>query len=191
MLIFFICCYTVLRFIISMLSCSVMSQFLVTLWTAASQTPLSMGILQTRILKWVAMPPSRRSSQPRGQSQVSHIAGGFFTIWATREAHLSSGCLTVGVLVLYYCRKKIASNLVTWKDTVLKFWRSEFLKLRCCRAVFLLKAIAENLLPFSASKGPFLLFFFFVCLFVFVFPLWLCHAACRISAPLMPPAMES
>ena len=51
MLIFFICCYTVLIFIISMLSCSVMSQFLVTPWTAAHQTPLSMGILQARILK--------------------------------------------------------------------------------------------------------------------------------------------
>ena len=106
MLIFFICCYTVLIFIISMLSCSVMSQFLVTPWTAAHQTPLSMGILQARILKWVAMPPSRGSSQPRNQSQVSHITGGFFTIWATREAHLSSGCLIVSVLVLYYCHKK-------------------------------------------------------------------------------------
>ena len=30
---------------------------------------------------------SRGSSQPRDQTQVSHIAGGFFTSWATREAH--------------------------------------------------------------------------------------------------------
>ena len=37
------------------------------------------GILQARILKWVAVPFSRVSSQPRGQSQVSRIAGGFFT----------------------------------------------------------------------------------------------------------------
>ena len=37
------------------------------------------GILQARILEWVAFPFFRDSSQPRDQSQVSHIAGGFFT----------------------------------------------------------------------------------------------------------------
>ena len=47
--------------------------------------PLSMGILQTRILEWVAH-SSRGSSKPRDQTQVSLIAGGFFTLWATREA---------------------------------------------------------------------------------------------------------
>ena len=36
-------------------------------------------ILQARILEWVAVPSSRGSSQPRDQTQVSHIAGGFFT----------------------------------------------------------------------------------------------------------------
>ena len=43
------------------------------------------GILQARILEWVAIPFSRGSSQPRNRTQVSHIAGGFFTSWATRE----------------------------------------------------------------------------------------------------------
>ena len=38
------------------------------------------GILQARILEWVAMPSSMGSSQPRGQTQVSLIAGRFFTI---------------------------------------------------------------------------------------------------------------
>ena len=41
------------------------------------------GILQARILEWVAFPFSRGSSQPRAQTQVSRIAGGFFTSWAT------------------------------------------------------------------------------------------------------------
>ena len=36
-------------------------------------------ILQARILEWVAFPFSRGSSQPRDQTQVSHIVGGFFT----------------------------------------------------------------------------------------------------------------
>ena len=38
-------------------------------------------ILQARVLAF-----SKGSSQPRGWTQVSHIAGGFFTSWATREA---------------------------------------------------------------------------------------------------------
>ena len=44
------------------------------------------GIIQARILECVAFPFSRGSSQPRDQTQVSHIAGGFYTSWATREA---------------------------------------------------------------------------------------------------------
>ena len=45
-----------------------------------------MEILQIRILEWVAMPSFRGSSQTKDQTQVSHIAGRFFTIWATKEA---------------------------------------------------------------------------------------------------------
>ena len=44
------------------------------------------GILQARILGWIAFPFSKGSSQPRDQTQVSCIAGGFFTRWATKEA---------------------------------------------------------------------------------------------------------
>ena len=50
------------------------------------QTPLSMVILQARILECVAISFSRASSQPRDRTQVSRTAGGFFTVWATREA---------------------------------------------------------------------------------------------------------
>ena len=51
-----------------------------TSWTTARQAPLSMGILQVRILEWVAMPSSR------DQTQVSRIAGAFFNDWTTKEA---------------------------------------------------------------------------------------------------------
>ena len=44
------------------------------------------GILQARILEWVTFPFSKGSSLPRDQTQVSCIAGRFFTSWATREA---------------------------------------------------------------------------------------------------------
>ena len=45
------------------------------------------GILQARVLEWVADPFSKGSSQPRNWTQVC-ITGGFFTSWATREALL-------------------------------------------------------------------------------------------------------
>ena len=43
------------------------------------------GILQARILEWVAFPFSRGSSQLSERTQVSRIAGGLFTSWATGE----------------------------------------------------------------------------------------------------------
>ena len=45
-------------------------------------------ILQARILEWVAISFSRESSWPRDWTRVSCIAGRFFTIWTTREAHI-------------------------------------------------------------------------------------------------------
>ena len=65
---------------------SVVSNSFETPWTIAHWAPLSMGIIQARILEWVDLPSSRASSRPRDWTQVSHMAGGFFTIWATREA---------------------------------------------------------------------------------------------------------
>ena len=47
------------------------------------------GILQARILEWVAYPFSRGSSWPRDWTSVSFTASGFFTNWATREAQTS------------------------------------------------------------------------------------------------------
>ena len=46
-------------------------------------------ILQAGMLEWVAFPFSRGSSLPKDQTQVSRIAGGFFTSWAIREARES------------------------------------------------------------------------------------------------------
>ena len=68
----------------SMLSCSVVSDSLGPRglrdsWLPAHQAPLSRGILQARILEWVAMASSRGSSSPRNRTKVFCIAGGFFT----------------------------------------------------------------------------------------------------------------
>ena len=58
-------------------------QLFVTPSTIAHHAALSMGILQARIMEWVAMHSSRGSSQPRNLTQVSRIAGRYFTFWAT------------------------------------------------------------------------------------------------------------
>ena len=56
------------------------AQLFVTPWNVAHQAPLSMGILQARLLEWIGMPSSRGSSQPRDQTCVSNTAGRFFTV---------------------------------------------------------------------------------------------------------------
>ena len=65
------------------------SQLCLTLGDPINCSPLGssvLGILQARILEWVAILISRGSSQPRDQTQVFHTAGRFLTSWATREA---------------------------------------------------------------------------------------------------------
>ena len=56
------------------------ARFLATPWTIVHQAPLSMGILQARILEWIPMSSSRGSSQPRDQIQVSLIAGRLYHV---------------------------------------------------------------------------------------------------------------
>ena len=60
------------------------------------------GILQARILDWVAVPFSRGSSQPRHWTQVSRIGGWFFTSWEAQSCHAAAAaakslqsCLTL------------------------------------------------------------------------------------------------
>ena len=60
------------------------------------------GILQARILEWVAFPFSRASPQPRDWTQVSSIAGGFFTNWAIRGIQQ---------------RRQKAANSKPWSET--------------------------------------------------------------------------
>ena len=66
------------------------------------------GIIQARIPEWVAISFSRRSSQPRDRTQVSHIVNGQFTIWATREYIIlcMSICkcihISIGLSYVYY-----------------------------------------------------------------------------------------
>ena len=65
------------------------------------------GILQARILEWVAISFSRGSSQPRDRTQFSHIAGRCFNLCTTREAL----CITV-VSFVFNCIYSIISKLI-------------------------------------------------------------------------------
>ena len=53
------------------------------------------GFLQARILEWVAFPISRGSSQPRDWTQVSCIAGGFFTSWASSREYYKGASISL------------------------------------------------------------------------------------------------
>ena len=60
------------------------------------------GLLPVRILEWIAIPFFRGASQPRDWTQVSHIAGRFFTSWATRNAQYSVDFLIHKQFSKYY-----------------------------------------------------------------------------------------
>ena len=84
------------------------------------------GILQARILEWVAISFFRGSSQPRTWTRVSHIAGGFFTNWAMRGfpsdilSHLSvslfvkRGCYFTCIKSLRFC-ESVQTRLCVWE----------------------------------------------------------------------------
>ena len=97
------------------------------------------GTLQARILEWVAIPFSRASSQPRDRSQVSCIAGGFFTSWATREARGS-------------CSHEI-KTLTPWKtsyENLHSMWKSRGITLPT--KVHLVKAIGFPIVMYGSES---------------------------------------
>ena len=75
------------------------------------------GILQARVLEWVAISFSRGSSWPRDRTPVSHIAGRHFNLWATREA--PSHCLGI-------CKTKFQKmEFKKWSE-----WKNHWIKTR-------------------------------------------------------------
>ena len=74
-------------------------QLFATPWTVACQAPLTMGILQARILEWVAISSSRRSSWPRDGTCVSCVGRWILYHCDTWEAILSCIWLYCSVCV--------------------------------------------------------------------------------------------
>ena len=81
---------------LDLLCVCLVTQLCPTLWDFMNCSPPGSsvhGILQARILEWVAIPFPRGSSQHKNQIQVSCIAGWFFTITVTRDAPVASEIL--------------------------------------------------------------------------------------------------
>ena len=73
------------------------------------------GILQARILEWIAILFSRGTSQLRDWTLISCIAGRFFTVWATGKSY-EFGC----ILQIWNWRKKgtgQADSILKRKET--------------------------------------------------------------------------
>ena len=109
------------------------------------------GILQARLLEWVAIPFSRGSPQPRDRTWVSCIAGRFFTIWATREALRNAECV---LILLSYFLFSLSSS---------PFWRGGgVLFVTVVFAIFLLLPcglFSDFLLAVSVSYKAFYILF--------------------------------
>ena len=97
------------------------------------------GVLQVRILGWVAFPFPSGSSQPRNRTRVSYIASRFFTNWAIREAFMRRSHLILKTTIwskyilsstLLFSRLETGSLLV-WEHRVTKWeiknWSTGFL----------------------------------------------------------------
>ena len=79
--------YITLHYSACVCVCSVAESYLILCDPTECSPPGSSvhGISQVRIPEWVAISFSRGPSQPRNRTQVSCVAGRFFTVQATRE----------------------------------------------------------------------------------------------------------
>ena len=85
------------------------------------------GILQARILEWIAIPFSMGSSQLRDQTQLSRTAGVFLTIWATRESRITSykSVISIEINQVHYTKlsclnlfNNIPAEVKNWEHSV-------------------------------------------------------------------------
>ena len=117
------------------------------------------GILQARILQWVAIPLSRASSWPRNQTWVSRIAGRFFTIWATMEAPFSA---KIPTLLFFFCYLRFTfplKGLSIWSLDVFTYLNIESLGRKLSLWGIILIILSLSLTPLIGtdlfSRGSF------------------------------------
>ena len=124
------------------------------------------GILQARILEWVAISFSRGSSQPRESTGASCIASGFFTDWAITEARIL-GLLLFKSLFFFFNRINLYTSTFFWiKVKTLVFITAEYCLFKNLHVIILaLKDFfwlhLHYILLLDPHKQPSLLDFFF------------------------------
>ena len=108
------------------------------------------GILKARIQEWVTFPFSRGSSQPRDRTQVSRIAGGFFTSWATVQF---SSLICIWLFATPWTAPHQASLSITNSWSLLKLMSIESVMpsnhLILCRPLLLPPSILPSIRVFS------------------------------------------
>ena len=107
--------------------------------TVVHQASTVHKFLQRRILEWVAVLSCRESSQPRDQTQVSHIAGRFLTFWVTGEAYLKLLLFLTAILIASY--RILDSILFSPSTAFLMMYSAYKLNKQCdniqpCRTLF-------------------------------------------------------
>ena len=101
------------------------------------------GILQARIPEWVAISLSRGSSQPRDQTQVSHIAGRLFTDQATGEGpSCKKGSEN-------YKACKFSDTTITFADDKMSW----FILLTFCSVQFSRSVVSDSLRPHESQHA--------------------------------------
>ena len=94
---------------------------LATPWTVARQAPSLHGILQARILEWVAISFSRGTSWSRNWTQISRIAGRCFTYWAMwdifhwRHTHIQQ--ISFRTITIWHSASLL---LIKWRWIIIK-----------------------------------------------------------------------
>ena len=137
-------------------------RYFATLWTVASQAPLSMGILQARMLKWVAISSSRESSQPRDLTCISYVSCiGRQVLYtsATWEAPLFSSVQSPSRVQLFavpWTAARQASLPVTNSQSLLKLMPIESVMpsnhFILCHPLLLLPSIFPSIRVFPTSQ---------------------------------------
>ena len=90
-----------------------------------------------RILEWVAYPFSSGSSQPRNQTEVSCIAGGFFTNWAIREAYKRYHLIYVFLCLTSFSKIIFRSNMLLQMAVSFFFMAEEYCIVYMCHIFFI------------------------------------------------------
>ena len=137
-------------------------QLFVTPWTVACQASLSMEFSRQEYWSRLPFPPPGESSWPRDWTQVTCIAGGFFTAWATREV----------MWITDMCPSNVHTQITLWK--AVHELRELNPKLCCCWYADELFIQAE--LPWETRR----------CISVLVEGDWSEASVCSLLLPLIP-----